>query len=138
MPNQHLPRAKFVIVCGQQPDHGFRRTHYIRIRLHGDERCLVVLLASCLAIPAVAVAAGPADNRSVRVRNALSRTGRWIWSVRRLMLLSGALPVLSFPAANLEWLAWFGLVPGFVLIVRAPSAPGGGGGGLGAGGGGAV
>jgi apolipoprotein N-acyltransferase len=38
------------------------------------------------------------------------------------MLLTGALPVLSFPAANLEWLAWFGLVPGLVLIVRSPSA----------------
>ena len=42
------------------------------------------------------------------------------------MLLTGALPVLSFPAANLEWLAWFGLVPGLVLIVRSPSAREGG------------
>ena len=42
------------------------------------------------------------------------------------MLLAGALPVLSFPAANLEWLAWFGLVPGLVLIVRSPSAREGG------------
>jgi len=62
----------------------------------------------------------------VRVRHALSRTGRWIWSVRRLMLLTGALPVLSFPDANLEFLAWFGLVPGLVLIVRSPSAREGG------------
>jgi apolipoprotein N-acyltransferase len=62
----------------------------------------------------------------VRVSNALVRTGRWIWSVRRLMLLTGALPVLSFPAANLEFLAWFGLVPGLVLIVRSPSAREGG------------
>ena len=30
----------------------------------------------------------------------------------------GALPVLAFPAPNLEWLAWFGLVPGLVLIIR--------------------
>src|SRR5260370_15403434 len=66
----------------------------------------------------------PADNR--RVRNALRRVGRWIWSVRRLMLLAGALPILSFPAANLEFLAWFGLVPGLMLIVRSPSAPEGG------------
>jgi len=34
------------------------------------------------------------------------------------MLLAGALPVLCFPAANLEFGAWFGLVPGLVLIVR--------------------
>jgi apolipoprotein N-acyltransferase len=38
------------------------------------------------------------------------------------MLLAGALPVLTFPAANLEFLAWFGLVPGLLLIVRSPSA----------------
>ncbi len=42
------------------------------------------------------------------------------------MLLAGALPILSFPAANLEWLAWFGLVPGLLLIVRSPSAREGG------------
>jgi apolipoprotein N-acyltransferase len=60
------------------------------------------------------------------VRNALSRIGRWIWSVRRLMLVAGALPILSFPAANLEFLAWFGLVPGLMLIVRSPSAREGG------------
>jgi len=60
------------------------------------------------------------------VRKALTRTGRWIWSVRRLMLLAGALPILSFPAANLEFLAWFGLVPGLVLIVRSPSPREGG------------
>ena len=62
----------------------------------------------------------------VRVRHALSRTGRWIWSVRRLMLLAGALLALTFPDANLEFLAWFGLVPGLVLIVRSPSAREGG------------
>ena len=42
------------------------------------------------------------------------------------MLFAGALPILSFPAANLEFLAWFGLVPGLVLIVRSPSAREGG------------
>jgi apolipoprotein N-acyltransferase len=67
---------------------------------------------------------GLPDNRGVR--KALRRIGHWIWSVRRLMLLAGALPVLSFPAANLEFLAWFGLVPGLVLIVRSPSAREGG------------
>src|ERR1039458_5415650 len=66
------------------------------------------------------------DNGSVRVRSTLAKTGRWIWSVRRLMLLTGAVTVLSFPAANLAFLAWFGLVPGLVLIVRSPSVREGG------------
>jgi apolipoprotein N-acyltransferase len=42
------------------------------------------------------------------------------------MLLCGALLVLTFPDANLEFLAWFGLVPGLVLIVRSPTAREGG------------
>jgi apolipoprotein N-acyltransferase len=42
------------------------------------------------------------------------------------MLVAGALLVLTFPDANLEFLAWFGLVPGLVLIVRSPSAREGG------------
>jgi apolipoprotein N-acyltransferase len=42
------------------------------------------------------------------------------------MLACGALLVLTFPAANLEFLAWFGLVPGLVLIVRSPTAREGG------------
>src|SRR6266702_4289105 len=68
--------------------------------------------------------AGSADNG--RVSRALRRTGRWIWSPRRLMLLLGALLILAFPAPNLEFLAWFGLVPGLVLIVRSPTAREGG------------
>src|SRR5437868_15103766 len=68
--------------------------------------------------------AGPADNG--RVGRALGRTGRWIWSPRRLMLLLGALLILTFPAPNLEFLAWFGLVPGLVVIVRSPTAREGG------------
>ncbi len=67
-----------------------------------------------------------AHNGSCDVAQGAQGPGRWIWSVRRLMLLAGALPVLSFPAANLEFLAWFGLVPGLVLIVRSPSAREGG------------
>src|ERR1700691_4238412 len=63
---------------------------------------------------------------SVRLHNALRRVGRWIWSPRRLMLLAGALLVLTSPDPNLECLAWFGLVPGLVLIVRSPSAQEGG------------
>jgi len=42
------------------------------------------------------------------------------------MLLAGALLVLTFPDANLEFLAWFGLVPGLMLIVRSPTAREGG------------
>ncbi len=34
-------------------------------------------------------------------------------------LLAGAIPVLAFPAANLEFLAWFGLVPGLALMRAA-------------------
>ncbi len=42
------------------------------------------------------------------------------------MLLCGALLVLTFPAVNLGYLAWFGLVPGLVLIARSPTAREGG------------
>jgi apolipoprotein N-acyltransferase len=42
------------------------------------------------------------------------------------MLACGALLVLAFPAVNFEFLAWFGLVPGLVLIVRSPTAREGG------------
>src|ERR1700733_9433146 len=72
--------------------------------------------------------AQPAGGRqwSVSLRNAPRRVGRWIWSVRRLMLLAGALLVLAFPDPNWEFLAWFGLVPGLVLIVRSPTAREGG------------
>jgi apolipoprotein N-acyltransferase len=69
---------------------------------------------------------GTTDNRRVGLRSALVKPVRWIWSVRGVMLLCGALLVLTFPAANLEFLAWFGLVPGLVLIVRSPTAREGG------------
>ena len=42
--------------------------------------------------------------------------------VRYLALLAGALPALAFPDANLEFLAWFGLVPGLLLMRAAPCA----------------
>jgi apolipoprotein N-acyltransferase len=42
------------------------------------------------------------------------------------MLLLGAVLILAFPAPNLEFLAWFGLVPGLLLIVRSPTAREGG------------
>jgi apolipoprotein N-acyltransferase len=68
----------------------------------------------------------PADNKSVGLRSALVKPVKWIWSVRGVMLLCGALLVLTFPAVNLEFLAWFGLVPGLVLIARSPTAREGG------------
>jgi apolipoprotein N-acyltransferase len=38
---------------------------------------------------------------------------------RYAALLAGAIPVLAFPALNLEFLAWFGLVPGLLLMRRS-------------------
>jgi len=70
--------------------------------------------------------AGPADNVRVGLRSALMKPVRWIRSVRLLMLLCGALLVLTFPDVNFEYLAWFGLVPGLVLIIRSPTAREGG------------
>jgi apolipoprotein N-acyltransferase len=69
---------------------------------------------------------GPTDNKRVGVRSALVKPVRWIWSVRGVMLLCGALLVLAFPDVNFEYLAWFGLVPGLVLIARSPTAREGG------------
>ena len=62
----------------------------------------------------------------MRWRSALARPVRWLRSARFAMLLCGAALVLTFPAANLEFLAWFGLVPALVLIVRSPTAREGG------------
>jgi apolipoprotein N-acyltransferase len=42
--------------------------------------------------------------------------------VRYAALVAGAVPALAFPAPNLEFLAWFGLVPGMLLFRAAPSA----------------
>jgi apolipoprotein N-acyltransferase len=41
--------------------------------------------------------------------------------LRYAALVAGALPALAFPAPNLEFLAWFGLVPGMLLMRAAPS-----------------
>ncbi len=40
---------------------------------------------------------------------------------RYAALVAGAIPVLAFPALNLEWVAWFGLVPGLFLLRAAPT-----------------
>jgi apolipoprotein N-acyltransferase len=51
------------------------------------------------------------------------RTGQALAQPARYgALAAGALPVLAFPAPNLEFLAWFGLVPGLLLMRGAPSA----------------
>jgi apolipoprotein N-acyltransferase len=42
--------------------------------------------------------------------------------VRYAALVAGVLPALAFPAPNLEFVAWFGLVPGMLLFRSAPSA----------------
>ncbi len=42
--------------------------------------------------------------------------------IRYAALVSGALVVLAFPAPNLEPLAWFGLVPGLLIMRASPSA----------------
>ena len=40
---------------------------------------------------------------------------------RYAALLAGGLPVLAFPAPNLEFVAWFGLLPGLFLLRAAPT-----------------
>jgi apolipoprotein N-acyltransferase len=50
---------------------------------------------------------------------------RWHWLTHRerwlALLAGGVVAILVFPAPNLEWLAWFGLVPAMMLITRAPT-----------------
>jgi apolipoprotein N-acyltransferase len=50
-----------------------------------------------------------------RLGSALARPAHWG------ALACGALPVLAFPAPNIEILAWIGLVPGLLLMRAAPS-----------------
>ncbi|HET7013268.1 MAG TPA: apolipoprotein N-acyltransferase [Streptosporangiaceae bacterium] len=40
---------------------------------------------------------------------------------RYAALLAGGLPVLAFPAPNLEFVAWFGLLPGLFMLRAAPT-----------------
>jgi len=50
----------------------------------------------------------------------MGRLTRPPWRTRWLALVTGGvLAILVFPAPNLEWVAWFGLVPSLALIVRA-------------------
>jgi len=41
--------------------------------------------------------------------------------MRYAALLSGGIPVLAFPAANLEFIGWIGLVPGLAVMHSAPT-----------------
>jgi apolipoprotein N-acyltransferase len=51
-----------------------------------------------------------------RLGSGLAEPARWG------SLVAGAVPVLAFPAPNLEFLAWFALVPGLLLMRGAPSS----------------
>src|SRR5215467_1307413 len=59
------------------------------------------------------------SGRSGRRRRAFVRA--FTQPARYAALLAGALPVLAFPSLNLEFLAWFGLVPGLLLLRAAPT-----------------
>ncbi len=63
---------------------------------------------------------GERKNGSMAVWRALTQPARYA------ALVAGALPVLAFPAPNLEFLAWFALVPGLLLMRASPSAREGG------------
>jgi apolipoprotein N-acyltransferase len=49
-----------------------------------------------------------------------SRALSGVWRVRVACLVSGAVPVLTFPRPGLSWLAWVVLVPGLLLMRSAP------------------
>ncbi|MFD9129234.1 apolipoprotein N-acyltransferase [Kitasatospora sp. NPDC059571] len=49
------------------------------------------------------------------LRTALSRPARYA------SLAAGGVPVLAFPGAGLDWLAWVALVPGMLLMRQAPT-----------------
>src|SRR5262252_635960 len=58
---------------------------------------------------------GQRKNGAMAVWRALTKPARYA------VLAAGALPVLAFPAPNLEFLAWAGLVPGLALMRSAPT-----------------
>ena len=61
------------------------------------------------------------QNRSVAYRHPAALRRAATQPVRYAVLVAGALPVLAFPAPNLELLAWVGLVPGLLLMLAAPT-----------------
>ena len=46
----------------------------------------------------------------------------WRQTARWAALVAGAVPLLAFPAPDVSVVAWFGLVPGLLVIRAAPSA----------------
>jgi len=54
-------------------------------------------------------------NKSVSFLRAFRQPARYA------VLLAGAIPVVTFPAANLEFLAWVCLIPGLLLMHMAPT-----------------
>jgi apolipoprotein N-acyltransferase len=54
--------------------------------------------------------------RVPRSPRSVKRAARWG------SLVAGALPLLAFPPADLSYFAWFALVPGMLLIHRAPTS----------------
>ncbi|MFD0274863.1 apolipoprotein N-acyltransferase [Kitasatospora sp. NPDC127111] len=66
-----------------------------------------------LALTPPALGASAARDRDARARR---------YRPRVAALAAGALPVLAFPSAGLAELAWVGLVPGLLLMQRAPGA----------------
>ncbi|HEX4834326.1 MAG TPA: apolipoprotein N-acyltransferase [Trebonia sp.] len=70
-----------------------------------------------MAVRAARLATGPADERAGRLRRLfrqLSYPARWA------SLVAAAVPVLLvFPGLSLSYVAWFALVPGIVLFIRA-------------------
>ncbi|HEX9065937.1 MAG TPA: apolipoprotein N-acyltransferase [Streptosporangiaceae bacterium] len=71
--------------------------------------------ATAARAEAGAVAADAGRSRWRRFWRSLTRPWRWA------ALAAGALPVLAFPALNLEFLAWLGIVPGLLVVRAAPS-----------------
>jgi apolipoprotein N-acyltransferase len=67
-------------------------------------------------MPADPVTLAATHNGFMAVWRGLAKPSRYA------VLLAGGLPVLAFPALNLEFLGWCGLVPGLLLIHRSPSA----------------
>jgi apolipoprotein N-acyltransferase len=61
--------------------------------------------------PGITIAPAPAARRWPSLRQ----------PARYAVLAAGALPAASFPAPNLELLAWVGLVPGLLLMTAAPT-----------------
>ena len=63
------------------------------------------------------------DQPQKGARRRLGRSIARVFSrpVHYAALLAGALPVLAFGSLNLEFLAWFGLVPGLLLMRAAPT-----------------